>query len=313
MILQRSTLTVKYHKFISRIFYFNSENMKMSGYSELGNKIDDNNDFINSTSCFQTKNEYIECTFIKQIEFNSLSVGIYKANLDYIKTIFLDEVNINAFTKIFHIKKEIGAYIYFKKDIDLPYIQIKKLNSNSELVNMFNFDYIILNGNQKYSINTGLFYSDGMKIIDNKFIVILTSTDLLNLIICIFDIYNDDTALRLRYYKLGLEQFNIKININIRGFIFRNLFGVVFYNSNLQYPGYFIFNYTNINNNNSKKINETTIELKLFSNTSYNYFDFSENMELNNILSEKFRIISFIILMIRLQLKIKIVKLLIMN
>ena len=38
------------------------------------------------------------------------------------------------------------------------------------------------------------------------------SKDLLNLIICLFDLYNNDNSLRLRYFNLPVDQINIKIS-----------------------------------------------------------------------------------------------------
>ena len=142
----------------------------------------------------------------------------------------------------------------------MPIILIKKLNDNYNLDNIYN--KIILNENGKYTLNSGLYYSDAIKINNSKFVVILTTNDLLNLIICLFDLYNDNSSLRLRYYKLLLEQLNIKISVNIRAFVFKNMIGILFYNSNSHYPGYIIFNYPKFINEN--KFNDTTLEINLF-------------------------------------------------
>ena len=247
MIFQKGSSLIKHHEFMSNIFNFISYNMSGLKFIE-SQYIDDTNDYANSTMCLQTKNKYIECTYIILADFNTLSLGIYTSTLDYIKTLTIGEINVDAFTKIFHVKDEIGAYIYFTKTTNRPCIQINKLNSNNNLDSVFGFDNLILNGNGVYTLNTGLFYSDAIKINDNKFIVILTSNNLYNLIICIFDIYNNDKSLRLRYYKLELMTINIKILVNIRAVKYGNLFGVSFYDSNMQYPGYLIFNFPNLIN-----------------------------------------------------------------
>ena len=287
MILQKSVLLGKQHKFISNIFNFISYDMNGLRLNENQQYIDEEfNDYVNSTMCLQTTNKFIECTFICVAGFNTLSLGIYRSNLDHIKTLTIGEINVNAFTKIFHVKNEIGAYIYFDKNSDLPYIQIKKLNSFNNLDKVFNFNYLKLNGNGIYTINSGLFYSDAIKINDNKFVVILTSRDLYNLIICIFDIYNNDLSLRLRYYKLELMELNIKILVNIRAVKFGNLFGISFYNSNLQYPGYLIFNFPNLINDNNYIYN-TKIELNLFEDSPSYLFSFPEIIFSNNIFGEE--------------------------
>ena len=111
------------------------------------------------------------------------------------------------------------------------------------------------------------------------------SKDLLNLIICLFDLYNNDNTLRLRYINLPVDQINIKISVNINSFKFGNILGISFYNSISEYPGYFLFNYPIFqNNNNYNYINETAIEIKILTNSSLYSFSLSENIILlNNI------------------------------
>ena len=81
------------------------------------------------------------------------------------------------------------------------------------------------------------------------------------LIICLFDLYNNDSSLRLRYYKLDLDLINIKISFNLRAFVFKSYFGLVFYDLYRGYPGYLFFNYPNLTSYN--KINSTTIGIKI--------------------------------------------------
>ena len=137
-----------------------------------------------------------------------------------------------------------------------------------------------------YVLNIGLYYTDAIKINENKFIVILTSDNLYNLIICLFDIYNNDQSLILRYYKLELIQINIKILVNIHAFKYGNLLGVSFYNSNLQYPGYLIFNFPNLLNDNDY-IYDTKIEINLFQNSPSFSFPFPRIIFSNNIFEEE--------------------------
>ena len=221
-----------------------------------------------------------------------ISIKIYDLNLQLKDSEDLVYINDNAFNKLIHIKNEIGAFIYFEKNKDIPNIIIKKLKDNFSLEKVFtNYDNIKLNADGLYTLNPGLFYSDAIKINKSKFAVILTTNDLLNFIICLFDIYDDNSSLRLRYYKLELEQLNIKISVNIRSFVFNNLIGIIFYNSNTKYPGYITFNYPKYIN--ESKINDTTLEINLFIDSTSYIFSFIENMELNNILSKKIKIINF--------------------
>lgn len=97
-----------------------------------------------------------------------------------------------------------------------------------------------------------LYCSDAIKINDSKFVVILTIKNTKDLLICLFDLYNNDSSLRLRYYKLELSLINVLISVNLRTFIFKNYFGLLFYDSYSNYPGYIFFNYPNITSENKK-------------------------------------------------------------
>ena len=198
----------------------------------------------------------------------------------------LDSIKDKYFTKIFHLKNEIGAYIYFNLDTNLPIIQIKELDVNKIKLNDL-FSPIVLNANGKYTLNNGLFYSDGIKINDSKFVVILTSENLLNLLICIFDLYNNDKSLRLRYFYLPLEQINIKISVNIRAFNVGNFLGLSLYNSKSNYPGYTLFSFPNYMNNNNYA-NNTSKYIEIFIDSSSYSFSFQENiLIINNIFGGK--------------------------
>ena len=283
-----------HHKLLLTLFDFNSNNIE--GYNPIAN-YDDTIDYINSTSCFQTESEYIQCSYNKLFAFsNYLTIAIFDKDLNYKGNQDIASINDNVFTKIFHIKNELGAYIYFDKNDNLPQIQIKILNDNKkELNDKFDFEYIILNGNGKYELNDGLFFSDGIKINDSKFVVILTSKDLLNLLICIFDLYNNDNSFRLRYYYLELNSKNIMISVNIRAFKFGNFLGISFYDSNSESPGYFLINFPNLNNENNY-LNNTYSEIKLFTNSSNYILSFPEIILENNIFGGeiiKIKIVNF--------------------
>ena len=181
-------------------------------------------------------------------------------------TISFNYIKDNTFTKIFHIKNEIGAYLYYDdRDQSKPKLHFKELNSaKNNLINVFNFEYIPLNNNGKYSLNTLLFFSDGIKINDSKIVVIMTTQES-NLLICILDLFYDKNLVKVRYFEINLAQANIKISINLRAFKFKNYFGLSFYNSNIEYSGYTIFIYPNITSNN--KINNRIIEIKIFNDS----------------------------------------------
>ena len=274
------------HHIFFQIFSFIDNNI--NGFKKISEK-EKTIGYLNSTNCFQTENEYIECSFAMVLPVNGFAIGIYNLDFKEYSVQRISYVKDYTFNKIFHFKKEIGIYLYFDKDTDVPRIQIKKLNveNNYKLESLFDFDSIPINGNGKYVLNYGLFYSDGIKINDSKIIVIMTTRDLLNLLICIFDLYNEDTSFRLSYYNLDINQINVKISVNMRGFKFANFFGIIFYNQNLEFPGYIIFNFPNFISDNNY-INNTIKEIKLFVDSSTSNFNISENLQIvNNIFGQE--------------------------
>ena len=51
------------------------------------------------------------------------------------------------------------------------------------------------------------------------------------MLLCIFDFNEDYTGIRVKYYKLNLEEININIFVNIKSFTFKEYFGITFYDS----------------------------------------------------------------------------------
>ena len=291
MILKEYGLFKDTHEILISSFYFTPKDIinKIENYK-------DSIDYTNSTNCFQTENLYIQCSYNRLLGIHDyLTVGIFDyEEIEEIKYYDLDTIIDTAFIKIFHIKEEIGAYVYFHLDTNYPKIQIKKLNTNEiEFIDMFE---IVLNADGKYSLNNGLFNSDAIKINDSKFTVIFTSENFLNLLICMFDLYNNDQSLRLRYFYLPLEQINIKILDNLRAFKIGNFLGITFFNTNLKYPGYTLFNFPNFITDNNYS-NNTSNEIEIFIDSSSYSFNLQDNILLmNNVFGgeiTKIKIISF--------------------
>ena len=70
--------------------------------------------------------------------------------------------------------------------------------------------------------------------------VIFTSENLLNLLICLFDFFNEYNSLRLKYYYLNLGELNIKLSVNIRALKYINFFGVSHFRFLLFNSKYFV-------------------------------------------------------------------------
>lgn len=258
------------------IFNYNSDNI--NGYSIIkGNREGIITDFLNTTECFQTEKQFIECIINERSNpiTNVLKIFIYDLDIKELAREYIAEINENTFNKIIYLKNEIGAYIYFDKNT--PLIQIKYLENN-KLIYQFENSPIKLNGNGAYSLNNNIFLSDAIKINDYKFSLIFTSKDLFNILICLFEIYNNDKSYYLQYFYLELNKLNIKIALNIKTFLFREHIGIALYNSNNKYSGFLIFNYPNLTNK----------EIILFNEDSINNFSLAENLIIsNNILGHE--------------------------
>ena len=254
------------------------------------------------TKCFETENSFIQCLFFYK-EKSQFTIDIFGKNLS---KLYSDDnfgsFNSSDFTKIFSLKGEIGVYIFFSYNLNEPLIFIEKLNnSNYYLYDLFEKESckphqsLILNANNKFVLDSCFSCLDAIKINNTQFVVILTIKNTNDLLICLFDLYNNDSSLRIRYFKLELSDANINILEYFKAFAFKNYFGSVFYDSNNKYPGYLFFNYPNITSNN--KINFKTIEIKLFVNSSESYFfPLSDNIEIiNNIYggNEKIKILNY--------------------
>ena len=203
---------------------------------------------------------------------------------------------MNTFFKLFLIKNEIGAYIICDgRDSNRPKVFLKKINNNKDnIVNAIeDLDYIIPNKNGKYELDENLFSSDAIKVSDTRFIIIFKIKNSFNMLLCIFDFNPDYTGIIVRYYELNFAERNIHISVNIKCFCFKEYFGIIFYDSFSQYPGYMFFNHINIMDEN--RIDFRNIKINLSQSSSLTTFSFPNNMKVENNLFDndiKIKIIS---------------------
>ena len=274
------------HYFSLTLFELSSNNI--NGLSTIDSSYLEFRGKLNSTNCFQTETGYIICSFVYDlVDPKDLYVRIYeikktgfsKRGIDR----FLGRIYINTFLKIFLIKGEIGAYIFIDGDDgNVPKILIKKLNNNkNNIINVINnLNYIIPNNNGKYILDKDLFNSDAIKINDTRFISIFKIKNSFNMLLCIFDFNEDYTGIRVKYYQLNFEEINIHISVNIKCFSFKDYFGIIFYDSISQYPGYMFLNYINIQSENN--IDKNNIKINLSESSSLTIFSFSNNISIIN-------------------------------
>ena len=279
------------HYFSLTLFELSSNNI--NGLSTIDSSYLEFRGKLNSTNCFQTETGYIICSFVYDlVDPKDLYVRIYEIKKNLLgKIVFsqrgvdirLYRIYINTFLKIFLIKGEIGAYIFIDGDDgNVPKILIKKLNNDkNNIINVINnLNYIIPNNNGKYILDKDLFNSDAIKINDTRFISIFKIKNSFNMLLCIFDFNEDYTGIRVKYYQLNFEEINIHISVNIKCFSFKDYFGIIFYDSISQYPGYMFFNDINIISEN--KLDDSTIKINLSESSSLTYFSFSNNIKIVN-------------------------------
>ena len=272
------------HYIYFKIFSFSTN--EINGFKEI-NSYDKNINYMNISSCFQTENQYIQCCFSEVKRPNTFTVGIYNSKLQNKNLIKFGNVEEESFIKVFHIKDEIGGYIYFDKDnSNIPVLKIRKLivNKNSYSLNgvISNKDNII--ENIGYSIDKGPFSSDAIKIDDSRFAIFFTIKSTYNFLLCLFDFNNGYTGIRVRKYVLDFETINVKISVNIRAILFKDYLGFLFYDSTAQFPGYLFFNYVNLTSDN--RIDKRTIIINDFKDVSSYTFSFIDNLEFKNIIYE---------------------------
>ena len=189
-------------------------------------------------SCFEIPTyNLIQCLYVNKEKYFVLS--LFKENdFQFVKSTLIDENQIvghvdgsdwEYFFQNILIKNErtILSYV-LDSTSNLVYIQIKNLEYN-------NGDYsfrehfsdntkIAINSDGKYSLDTTFFLMELKKIDENRFCLILTGKNLYNLYILLFDFYNNDLGLYIRYYHIPFKLYDYRIyrfilSINFNGFL----------------------------------------------------------------------------------------------
>ena len=129
--------------------------------------------------------------------------------------------NIGIFLKCIYIKKNLGAFIYYINYYDsLPKIKIEEINEN--LYNI-NEKMSISLDSTGYQFHTSPLLSDLIKIDDNRFSYIASSNDKTQIFILLFDLYNNDNNLKIRIYRIYLnELYNFRIFREITSILYNN-------------------------------------------------------------------------------------------
>ena len=132
--------------------------------------------------------------------------------------------NNELFYKCIHLKYEIGVFIYFIEENNL-YIKLNELKIST---NSYQLDTLLAYNINKYHINSYYDKCVIIKINDDRFLFASSSNDNYDLILLIFNLFNNDKNFFVAYYKISLELYNLEYYTCLRGIIFNNFIGLTF-------------------------------------------------------------------------------------
>ena len=133
--------------------------------------------------------------------------------------------DLNLFYKCFHLKKEIGIFVYFV-DYNNLFIQMNELQIKTN--NEYEMNTIQKININKYNFNSIYEYCNSIRVNDNRFFFASGTNDNLNIVLLIFDIFNNDQNILMRYYKISLKLYNLRFYTSIRGVIYNNYISLTF-------------------------------------------------------------------------------------
>ena len=204
--------------------------------------------YLSKINCFQNEDLYIQCIYtIKEKsddgkeKYNHVVSLFNNTNLKMEYTEILQENynKENSFDSTLQLNGNIFVTGFsLPNDRNIVKLLFKKFiidNSNSDNIDIKLVDYlpnipfININEDNQYIINEGLDKNNNMiKISEYKFGIILNelTNSSCNIIILIVNIF-DNSNISIRHYKINLDLYNLRIQENLRGYIFNNFLGVL--------------------------------------------------------------------------------------
>ena len=179
------------------------------------------------SSCYITENNYILCFFFyyyifdteNKFDFHLYSIYSFNTNLDImgVEDLETEDEKELCFFKSVHLREEIGCYIYYLSDKDLPSLRVI-IYSREDNISKFD-DYIYnttLEQIDSFNYNKDIKLNDLIRI-DNKTVCFISvSKDKLSLMVVMIDIlyYNNYS---IRYYLIKIYELkNIKFYFETR-------------------------------------------------------------------------------------------------
>ena len=217
--------------YITKTYYFEvmkvSFNLVNTNFYDKSSLISIPNANINMVSCFFTEKKKYIC-FYQNKNSNYVIIVFDNCFINYSKTeISCSHFDNVMFLKGIHLKKEIGAYIYYKStSTSYPTFTLKECNSDNEMVDYNSFGEIELN---KILCNKETLFNDLIKINDNKTCFVSPNNDNKKLYIVIFNLYNNDLEMTIRYYIIETyKNNNFLFFQEVKAALFNNFICIAF-------------------------------------------------------------------------------------
>ena len=208
------------------------------------------------SSCFQTVSQKIVCLY-QHNDFRYLMLVLDLINdKQFNTTLDSGENTVNdiyAFYKGIHLKNEIGFFIYYKSiNYKNPQFSLKYVNSTLGMNTYRYYNSLNVSKSNFISLNT---LNDIIKLNDTRLCFIAPTYNKEYLNIVIFNLYNDDYILLLKYYIISFySTYTIKFYKDLRVFLYNDFISLAFSyckqwqcseTSDYHYSSLIIFNYPN--------------------------------------------------------------------
>ena len=195
----------KYYAVLKKFVFFdnniNKENFNESSLIEDKAKI--NTRFSRVVSAFKTESNKIVLFYVtNNVQFK---VEIYDENFDYKYDKVLEFLNNfndenSLFFKCILFKESIGIFAYYLDgNFHYPKILIENITEN-----LTENKFSIQMSDYEYEYNNEPLLNDIIKINDKRFSFISTSPNRTILYVILFDLYNNDENIKLRFYKIDI-------------------------------------------------------------------------------------------------------------
>ena len=230
--------------------------------------------FLKIVSCFQTKNNYIECLYINHKYQSELIV--FNENFDLLGNIIINDnltnYENNYFTKAILYRDEIGIYLYCYHYLEIGELLYDKYYGKY-ILNTY-FSITTDKDNNFTAHNKYVNKMDLVRLGGNNFVIIEISEINVNIIyITIYTLYNNDKYMKVRIFQIDLAVFDIKFNDILKGFNFNNFLGFGFSTQNSSSSCFIIFGYCNSTVQSLYTINsDFELNLSEFFNINNNIF-----------------------------------------